>query len=78
MSYLYTVQISSLSEMSDGEESVKKITVTVKTPKEKQTVEVQENATINEVSAFIYTRMCYYDWSITEHVLHYVKYFLYN
>lgn len=40
--------------MSDGEESVKKITVTVKTPKEKQTVEVQENATISEVSILIY------------------------
>jgi len=37
--------------MSDNEESAKKmITVTVKTPKEKQTVEVQENATISEVS----------------------------
>lgn len=34
--------------MSDGEENVKKISVTVKTPKEKQTVEVQENATISE------------------------------
>lgn len=43
--------------MSDSEESVKKITVTVKTPKEKQTVEVQENATISEVSilTYIYT-----------------------
>lgn len=39
--------------MSDGEESVKKISVTVKTPKEKQTVEVVENATISEVSAYL-------------------------
>lgn len=40
--------------MSDAEDNVKKITVTVKTPKEKQTVEVQENATINEVRISMY------------------------
>uniref|UniRef100_A0A2S2QV43 Ubiquilin-1 n=1 Tax=Sipha flava TaxID=143950 RepID=A0A2S2QV43_9HEMI len=34
--------------MSDTEENVKKITVTVKTPKGKQSVEVLENATISE------------------------------
>ncbi|XP_050436751.1 ubiquilin-1 isoform X2 [Adelges cooleyi] len=40
--------------MSDGEEVVvKKITVTVKTPKEKQTVEVQENATISEFKEIV-------------------------
>lgn len=36
--------------MSDGEVGAKKITVFVKTPKEKQSVEVEENATISEVS----------------------------
>jgi len=42
--------------MSDSEETAKTITVTVKTPKEKQTVEVQENATISEVCIdIIYT-----------------------
>jgi len=45
--------------MSDGEESVKKITVTVKTPKEKQTVEVVENATISEVSTYYYNKYTY-------------------
>lgn len=45
--------------MSDGEESVKKITVTVKTPKEKQTVEVVENATISEVSTYYYNIYTY-------------------
>lgn len=44
--------------MSDNEENAK-ITVTVKTPKEKKTVEVQENATISEVSVFIYTLYTY-------------------
>jgi len=39
--------------MSDSEENAKTITVTVKTPKEKQTVEVQENATISEVCILI-------------------------
>lgn len=39
--------------MSDGEEVTKKITLTVKTPKDKQIVEVQENATISEVSIYI-------------------------
>lgn len=40
--------------MSDTEENVKKITVTVKTPKGKQSVEVPENALISEVSISIH------------------------
>lgn len=50
--------------MSDSEENAK-ITVTVKTPKEKKTVEVQENATISEVSVFIhYTCICSSDYDV--------------
>lgn len=46
--------------MSEGEEnSVKKITVTVKTPKEKQTVEIHENASISEVSLNLYIFLTY-------------------
>lgn len=44
--------------MSDNEEN-SKISVTVKTPKEKKSVEVQKNATISEVSVFIYTLYTY-------------------
>jgi hypothetical protein len=50
--------------MSDTEENVKKITVTVKTPKGKQSVEVLENATISEVSIFINTRMYISDYGV--------------
>lgn len=64
--------------MSDAEDNVKKITVTVKTPKEKQTVEVQENATINEVSTLICTRMCF-DEYIGMHLEYFFdRYLLFN
>jgi hypothetical protein len=35
--------------MAEGQDSSKKINLTVKTPKEKQTVEVEENASIKDV-----------------------------
>jgi len=39
--------------MAEGQQEggPKKITINVKTPKEKQTVEIEENATIKDVSA---------------------------
>lgn len=40
--------------MAENQETSKKITVTVKTPKEKQTVEVDEDAEIKDVSIFPY------------------------
>lgn len=39
--------------MAEGQEAAKKISVTVKTPKEKQIIECDENASITEVSKFI-------------------------
>lgn len=35
--------------MAEGQDSSKKINLTVKTPKEKQTIEVEENASIKDV-----------------------------
>jgi hypothetical protein len=35
--------------MAEGQETSKKLNLTVKTPKEKQTVEVEENASIKDV-----------------------------
>ena len=35
--------------MAEGQEASKKINLTVKTPKEKQTIEVEENASIKDV-----------------------------
>jgi hypothetical protein len=35
--------------MAEGQDSAKKINLTVKTPKEKQTIEVEENASIKDV-----------------------------
>jgi hypothetical protein len=35
--------------MAEGQDSSKKISLTVKTPKEKQTIEVDENASIKDV-----------------------------
>jgi hypothetical protein len=35
--------------MAEGQEPTKKINLTVKTPKEKQTIEVEENASIKDV-----------------------------
>jgi hypothetical protein len=40
---------SRCSKMAEGQESSKKINLTVKTPKEKQTIEVEENASIKDV-----------------------------
>lgn len=39
--------------MAEGQDTRKKITVNVKTPKEKQTVEIEEDATIKDVSSLI-------------------------
>lgn len=36
--------------MAEGQEAPKKITITVKTPKEKQTIECDEDASIKDVS----------------------------
>lgn len=36
--------------MAEGQENRKKITINVKTPKEKQSVEIEEDATIKDVS----------------------------
>lgn len=36
--------------MAEGQEDPKKITITVKTPKEKQQVEIEEDADIKKVS----------------------------
>lgn len=36
--------------MAEGQEEPKKITITVKTPKEKQQVEIEEDADIKKVS----------------------------
>ena len=38
--------------MAEGQDSPKKITITIKTPKEKQTVEIEEGASIIDVSFF--------------------------
>jgi hypothetical protein len=35
--------------MAEGQDTAKKINLTVKTPKEKQTIEVEENASIKDV-----------------------------
>jgi hypothetical protein len=35
--------------MAEGQDTSKKINLTVKTPKEKQTIEVEENASIKDV-----------------------------
>lgn len=40
---------SRCSKMAEGQDSAKKINLTVKTPKEKQTIEVEENASIKDV-----------------------------
>lgn len=40
---------SRCSKMAEGQEPTKKINLTVKTPKEKQTIEVEENASIKDV-----------------------------
>jgi hypothetical protein len=42
--------------MAEGQETSKKLNLTVKTPKEKQTVEVEENASIKDVCISVY--MC--------------------
>ncbi|PSN49001.1 Ubiquilin-1 [Blattella germanica] len=39
--------------MAEGQEASKKINLTVKTPKEKQTIEVEENASIKDVCIYI-------------------------
>lgn len=41
---------SSENKMAEGQEAQKKITITVKTPKEKQTIECDEDASIKDVS----------------------------
>lgn len=41
---------SCFSKMAEGQDTSKKINLTVKTPKEKQTIEVEENASIKDVS----------------------------
>lgn len=40
--------------MAEGQETSKKLNLTVKTPKEKQTVEVEENASIKDVCISVY------------------------
>lgn len=48
---VWEIIVIQLSKMAEGqEESSKKITVTVKTPKEKQLVEIEEDASIKDVS----------------------------
>jgi hypothetical protein len=39
--------------MAEGQDSRKKITITIKTYKEKQSIEIEEDATIKDVSAII-------------------------
>lgn len=39
--------------MAEGEDTRKKITVNVQTSKEKQSVEIEEDASIKDVSVFI-------------------------
>lgn len=39
--------------MAEGLDSSKKITITVKTPKEKQQIEISEDADIKDVSAVV-------------------------
>lgn len=41
---------SRIAKMAEGQEDPKKITITVKTPKEKQQVEIEEDADIKKVS----------------------------
>lgn len=36
--------------MAEGQDSPSKITIFIKTPKEKQTIEIEENASIKDVS----------------------------
>lgn len=39
--------------MAEGQDSQKKITITIKTPKEKQSVEIEEDASIKDVSTIV-------------------------
>lgn len=51
--------------MAEGQDSSKKINLTVKTPKEKQTIEVEENASIKDVCM----RVCIYSLILYTHVV---------
>ena len=46
--------------MAEGQDSQKKITVNIKTPKEKQTVEIEEDAMIKDVNTIIKFNYYYY------------------
>lgn len=45
-----STESSRIDKMAEGQDEPKKITITVKTPKEKQQVEIEEDADIKKVS----------------------------
>lgn len=40
--------------MAEGQETTNKITIFVKTPKDKHSIEIEENATIKDVSYYLF------------------------
>lgn len=50
LQFRQSTESSRFDKMAEGQEEPKKITITVKTPKEKQQVEIEEDADIKKVS----------------------------
>lgn len=57
--------------MAEAQEESKKITITVKTPKEKQQVEIEEDADIKRVSR---SRQKAYSWRNNIDIIHAIGY----
>lgn len=53
---------SNFSEMAEGQEASNKITITVKTPKSKEIITIDENAEIKDVSIYLLLSISKFPW----------------